>query len=196
MQEYFIQLAVQHAYLVYAIIIILACVEGPVLSMIFGVFIRLGLFPFWPVYFALMGGDLLGDAFWYHIGKYFGHAFVRKFGKYFSVTEENIAKLTAVFYKYKNSILFISKITTGFGFAIGTLITAGLAKIPFKRYILINFLGQFIWSGMLIAVGYYFSHLYIEFNNWLLRLSLFAFLAVLIAAFFGFRKYMREKLTG
>jgi len=194
MQEFFIQLAAAHPYLIYLTIVVLAIIEGPVLSMIFGVMIRLDFFPFWPVYIALMVGDLLGDVFWYYVGHFLGHRFIRRFGKYFSVTEENVEKVKKTFHKYKDSILFISKVTTGFGLAIATLITAGLSRIPFWRYMAINTSGQFIWSLMLISVGYFFSHLYVEFNNWLIRITLIGTLILLIAAFLGFRKFLRERL--
>jgi membrane-associated protein len=194
MQEYFIQLAVQHLYFSYAIVVIFACIEGPVLSMIFGVLIKLGYFSFWPIYAALMAGDLLGDTIWYHVGRYFGYPFIRKFGKYFSIDENSVTKISEVFHKHKYSILFISKITTGFGFAIVTLLTAGIVKIPFKRYLLTNLLGQFIWSGILIGVGFFFSHLYLGVNNVLSRLSIIALFVIIIAAFMGFRKYLRNRI--
>jgi len=194
MQEYFIQLATHHTYIVYTVVIISAFIEGPVLSMIFGILIKLGYFGFWPIYTALMLGDLLGDTFWYYIGRYFGYSFVKRFGKYFSVDEVRVAKISEVFHKFKYYILFISKITTGFGFAIVTLVTAGIVKIPFGRYILTNLSGQFIWSAMLIGVGYFFSHLYIQFNDWLIRLSIVALFMVLLIAFLGFRKFLQNRI--
>jgi len=194
MQEYFIQLAVQHIYLTYAVIIILACIEGPVLSMMFGILIKLGYFSFLPVYAALMIGDLLGDTFWYYVGRHFGYPFIRRFGKYFSVTEEGVTKVSEVFNKHKYSILFISKISTGFGFALVTLITAGIAKIPFRRYIFTNLLGQFIWSGMLIAVGFFFSQLYLSVNDIFSRMSIIALFVILLFVFTGFRKYIRNRI--
>ena len=155
MQEYFIQFSAQHIYLVYTLIIVLAFIEGPVLSVMFGVLIKLGFFSFWPVYAALMAGDLLGDSFWYYIGRYYGHSFIRKFGKYFSINEEVVTKVDRIFHRFKNSILFASKITSGFGLALVTLITAGIVRIPFGRFIFINFLMNSCFK--LIFEFFYFS---------------------------------------
>lgn len=176
------------------IIVVLACVEGPVLSMIFGVLIKLNLFSFIPVYTALMAGDLLGDSIWYYIGYRWGHRFILKYGKYVNITEENVEKVTNIFHKYKHPILFISKISNGFGFALVTLVTAGIVKIPFGRYLLINFLGQFIWSGLLICVGYYFSHFYIQVDNWLGKTFIIAIFILLVISFNGYRKYLKGKM--
>lgn len=193
MQEWLIHFGASHQYLIYAVIIILACAEGPILSMIFGVLIRLGYFKFAPVYAALMVGDLLGDVIWYYIGFHFGHRFVRRFGKYFGITEEGVNKMTHLFHRFHSPILFISKISNGLGLAIVTLMTAGMVRIPFLKYLSVNLIGQFIWSGLLIGVGYFFSHLYIQFDNILSRASIIGFAIIFIIAAVRLQKYFRNK---
>lgn len=195
MQDWLIQVAHTHQYIVYAIIVVLACVEGPILSMIFGVLIKFGYFSFWPVYIALMLGDLAGDTIWYQIGKNFGHRFIGRFGKYFSITEEKVGRVTDIFHRYKHSIIFISKITTGFGFAIVTLFTAGMVKIPFKRYIFMNFLGQFVWTGILLAIGYFFGQIYTQIDSLLSRLFLVALFILILFALNGYKKYLRSQVN-
>jgi len=145
MQSWLITLATSHPYVIYGIIVVLACAEGPYLSMICGFFLRFGYFLFWPLYIALMVGDLIGDVIWYYIGRRYGHRFIKRFGKYFSITEENVGKVERVFHKYKHSILFVSKISNGFGFALVTLITAGMvARAHSGLYMLVNAIGQLI----------------------------------------------------
>jgi membrane-associated protein len=196
MQEFLISLSSDHSYIVYALIIILACAEGPILSMIFGVLIKLGFFSFLPIYVALMVGDLLGDVIWYYIGRRWGHRFVARFGKYFSVTEAGIARVTAIFHRYKHRILFLSKISNGLGFAIVTLITAGLSRIPFWKYLTTNLIGQFVWTGILLAIGYFFGNLYQQVDTWFGRASVAALFVVVFFAFMGYKKYLRVKAEG
>ena len=80
------------------------------------------------------------------------------------------------------------------GFAIVTLLTAGMVRIPFRRYIFINLSGQFIWSGVLIATGYFFSHLYVELDTLFGRMSVIALFALLLVIFLGARNYVRSKI--
>ncbi len=195
MQEWLISLSNDHTVWVYAFIIIFACIEGPILSIIFGILIKLGYFSFLPIYFALMLGDLVGDTVWYHIGKHLGYGFVIRYGKYFNITVDGIRKVTHVFHKYTKSILIISKLTTGFGFAIVTLFTAGLVRIPFRHYIFLNFIGQFAWTGLLMAFGYFFSNLYITFDHILARMTIIALFLMIVLAFIGFAKYMKKKIV-
>lgn len=195
MQEFLIKLSTEHVFWVYLLVICFASIAGPILSLIFGVLIKLGYFPFLPVYIALIMGDLLGDTAWYMVGRKWGHGFIRRFGKFFSVSESAVEKVTHIFKKYSSRILIISKITNGFGFAIVTLITAGLSRVPFAQYLSLNVIGQFVWSGMLIGVGYYFSHAYLAVDGVLGKMSVIALFVCLIAAFLGFAKYIKGRIS-
>jgi membrane-associated protein len=182
-----------HTYLIYAVIALLACLEGPWLALIFGVLVKLGDFYFLPVYTSLMVGDLVGDAGWYWIGRRYGHRFVDRYGKYVNVTEDGVARMTRLFHQYKHSVLFLSKISNGFGFSLVTLTTAGMVRIPFPRYMLVNLLGQFVWTGLLMAVGYYFTDLYDTVHSTLGRMSLVAAAAVLLVVGYRLWKYLRSR---
>jgi membrane protein DedA with SNARE-associated domain len=194
METFLIQLSTEHAVWLYISIIIIAIMEGPILSIILGALIHLGYFPLVPVYLTLMGGDLLGDVIWYMLGRFLGFRFITRFGKYFSLTEERITLVERFYHTYHRSILIISKLTTGFGFAIPILFTAGLVKIPFRIYLIINTLGQVVWTALLVSIGYYFSELMLTFDDIFARLSIVSLLVVLIALFVGLSKYIKQKI--
>ena len=193
-QDLIIGVATNHDVLVYGLVIILSAGLGPIVAIASGILFRWDYLSFTPLYFSLMTGELIGDVVWYMIGAKLGRKSISKFGKYFGITEENIIRFEAIFHKHQYLILIISKLTTGFGFATAVLFTAGLVKIPFKRYISINLLGQFVWTGFLLAVGYWFAHLYTTFNNIFARSTLIA--GALIAAFFIMRyaRYLRRRI--
>jgi membrane-associated protein len=191
--QWILSFGANHEYFVYVMIVFLACAEGPWLSLILGVLIRLGDFGFFPVYISLMLGDLIGDAVWYYIGQRYGDRFVAKYGKYFKVTAGGVERMTRLYHHYKHSVLFLSKISNGFGFALVTLMTAGMVRIPFGRYMLVNLLGQVVWTGLLLGTGYFFTHLYLTVNTVLGRVSLVAATVVLATVGYRFWKYMRGR---
>ena len=193
MLQWTIGFALDHNLLIYFLIIILACAEGPILSVVFGVLLRLGYLHFIPIYACLMLGDLIGDGIWYRIGRVYGHGFIARWGKYFDVTEEKVGKMTRLFHKYKHAVLFISKISNGFGFSLVTLMTAGVVRIPFGEYLSVNLLGQFVWTGILLAVGYFFSSAYIQVNNWAGRISLIVGIVLVCFALFRYVQYLRKR---
>ncbi len=195
MQEWITHLFQQYPVLVYAIIIAVSWVEGPILALLCGLLVKLNLAPLIPVYFALMFGDLCGDTFWYFIGYHFGERFVRRFGHFLSINEKSIGTIKKIFHKYKTHILIISKITMGFGFALVTLVTAGLVKIPFRQYFALNFIGQFVWTAFLLFIGYEFGSLYLAVNGVLGKISVAALFVMAFAAMLGYGRYMKNRMT-
>jgi membrane protein DedA with SNARE-associated domain len=193
--HWLINLITNYPVLVYAVIILVGYIEGPILALLCGVLYRLGYFHIIPIYFTLMLGDLIGDCFWYYMGYRFGHRFVRRFGRYVNIHEKNINTVERIFHTYTRSILIISKLTMGLGFALVTLFTAGLVKIPFKQYITLNVGGQFIWTGFLLAIGYLFGQLLASFDNILARISFISLLVVMIVLLYGLGRYIREFIT-
>ncbi len=194
MPQWIIDVATTHDILVYAVIFVFNYAIGPWLAMICGALARLGYINIFYAYIVFMMSDLVGDAIWYRIGRQYGMRFVRRFGKFFSVTEVSTAKVGEIYHRYKYSILFLSKISNGFGLSIAVLMTAGLVRIPFYRYMAVNLAGQFIWSGLLLSSGYFFEHLYVEFNDMLSRMAIVAVFILLILAFWGYSNYLKNKL--
>jgi membrane protein DedA with SNARE-associated domain len=184
-----------HDILIYGLIAIFSCIEGPILAMLGGVLLHLGYLYFIPLYAALIVGDLLGDTLWYIAGRHLGEPFVRKWGGYFSIRDREIQLVKKIFHKYHNRILILSKITMGFGFAIVTLFTAGMIKIPFRKYILLNLAGQFVWSALLLGVGYLFGNLYLSVNGILGKMTLIGLIVVAFIALIGYGKYVKDRMT-
>jgi membrane-associated protein len=140
-----------------------------------------------------MAGDLAADILWYAVGYYGGQPLVRRYGKFFSLSDDLLAKTETAFHRHQNKILIISKITMGLGFALVILITAGIMRIPFKKYVAFNALGQTVWTALLISVGYFFGSVVILVNEGL-RLATGAAFAVLVAALlYGINRYLRTR---
>jgi membrane protein DedA with SNARE-associated domain len=188
--EVILQLLIQYKYV---LIIPTAWVLGPVISLMGGFLLRIGSFDFLPLYLSIMGAELLGDIMWYWIGYKYGNSFIHTFGSYFSITEEKVMHVRNLFNRHHDIILIISKLTMGFGFAPAVLFTAGLSRVSFRRYITINIVGQFFWTGGLIALGYYTGYLYFGVENIFARMSLIAFLVILVAGFIGLGRYLHKR---
>jgi membrane protein DedA with SNARE-associated domain len=107
---------------------------------------------------------------WYYVGYYFGNQFVHRFGKFFDITKENIESVKRIFFKHKRKILVGSKMTAGFGLSLATLVTAGMVRAPLGEYMLLNFFGQFVWTAVMLSVGYLFGNLYLVIDNVLGRI--------------------------
>ncbi|HWB33962.1 MAG TPA: hypothetical protein VG753_01405, partial [Candidatus Paceibacterota bacterium] len=107
----------------YLIIVPLALVWQPLVGMLCGVLARLGYFDPFIVYGVLVGTAVVGDMFWYWVGYRWGVPFMNRFGRFFSITPAHVTGVRRVFNRYHTSILLISKLTNGMGFALVTLFT-------------------------------------------------------------------------
>ncbi len=161
--------------------------------LISGLLIRLGHLEFLPTYALLTLGDLTGDVLWYGAGFFWARPLVSRYGRWLSVSDELMDKLEDLFRKHQTKILFISRITMGFGFASVTLMAAGAAKVPIKRFIFINLLGGLIWVGVVLGVGYFLGNAYILIGKGLRDIFIFVVVVLVFLALYGFRKFMKSR---
>jgi membrane protein DedA with SNARE-associated domain len=177
----------------YLIVIPIAIVEGPVLALICGFLLRLNLLALVPTFLLLMLGDIISDIYWYCIGYYGGRKFVLKFGKFFSIDEKKLEIVERIYHQHYVLILFLSKITMGFGFAVAIVAVAGITKVPFKKYMLANILAQPIWTGTLLTVGYFLGDFYLTISKGFEAISLFAIIVIGGLLVWGLSRYMKTK---
>ena len=164
--------------------------EGTVVMLTGGVLLRLGQVDFWPLYAALILGDVLSDIMWYWIGYFGARRFVMRWGYLVGATPEIVEKMERRFHIYHLRILVFSKLTMGFGLAVPILTTAGMLRVSFVRYCTINVIGSFVWIAFIIFVGYNFGDVLAYFPEKYQIASFF----VLIATFFVGLRFLTKRL--
>ena len=78
--------------------------------------------------------------------------FIRKFGKYLLFTEKELETCEKWMHKYKNSAVFIARLMPGVRTVIS--LAAGIVKLPLYSFIILTFIGSFVWSIFLAWIGY------------------------------------------
>jgi len=195
MEGIFAPLATVFAVYKYPLVFLGTIVEGPIMMVASGLLFRLGNFNFIYLYITLLAGDLFADILWYGIGRKAAEPFLRRFGHIFGVTQGVFERMEGIFRRNDTKILFVSKITMGFGFAIATVMAAGAMRVPFKKFITFNILGGFIWTAMLISVGYFLGGFYGYIADGFQWAFIVAVSVVAIAALYGFISFVRRKYT-
>jgi membrane protein DedA with SNARE-associated domain len=150
----------------------LMIIEGPVATIIAAMLASLGAFS-WPVVllFSILG-DVIGDILLYGAGYKWGMGFVRGFGKYMGITEAVVLRMEKYFQKHGGKTIFAVKSTTGLCWA--TFAAAGIVKMDFKKFLKNSILGGLVWSGFLVAMGYFYGYLwrdlkqYISWVGWII----------------------------
>ena len=183
------QLLVEFRYLILAPAALLL---GPTVSLIAGILLKLEVISLVPTAIALAAGELGGDVLWYWLGKKYGESFIGRYGRYVGITEHAVQRVKILFAEHHDIILFTSKLTAGFGLAIPVLFTAGLSRVPFGRYMMLNVAGQFLWTMGLLSIGYFLGHIYLEVGSVLEKMALFGLAAIVLASIIGFGRYLRR----
>lgn len=104
------------------------------------------------VFLAATIGNLIADTLWYtvgYVGKIEWFLRFRRLG----LQKQLIERLKRSMAKHTIQILLIAKFTLSF--MIPTLVTAGLLRIPWRRWFPTLIFADTVWTGMLITIGYY-----------------------------------------
>ena len=178
----------------YVVMVPLLVVAQPIVGMTAGFLSRFGEMNLVVAFFVMVCTALVSDIVWYCLGVRFGDRFMSRFGPYVSITKDNTEEAKRLFFRYHSSILLISKIVNGLGFAIVVMFTAGLTRVPLVRFIVLNMVGECVWSAALLAIGYQFSSWFLWVDTALGRVFLIVGL-VLIGIFVArFAQYLASRL--
>jgi len=183
------------SYFKYPLLMVGAIVEGPILMVASGFFLHQDVFDFVPLFIALLIGDLIGDVVWYYVGYHFGESIFNRHGKFWGISPELFADTKKLFEKYHPRILFFSKVSMAFGLIVPILIVAGATRIQFKKYLMLNFLGELFLVSWLLLIGFYLAEIYSKYIADVFKVG-FIIGTVLIGAFilYFFSRFIKHKI--
>lgn len=96
-------------------------------------------------------GNTVGSSLLYAGGRYGGRPLVRRYGRYFMVSEHDLDAAERRSAGRRYWALFVSRVLpvvrTYGGFV------AGLLRMPVVPFVVITFAGSFVWSALFIALG-------------------------------------------
>lgn len=149
----------------YWIMLPLMIIEGPVVTIIAAMLASLGAFNAFLVLAFSILGDVIGDVILYGLGYKYGMGFVRHVGKYIGITEKLVLRMEKYFTRHGGKTIFAVKSTTGLCWA--TFTAAGIVKMNFRKFVKYSILGGLIWSGFLVAMGYFYGYLWREISQYI-----------------------------
>lgn len=150
MEEAFYQLFEQYG--IYAVVI-LCTVEGDITLLLAGVLAHngnFGAYSFLKVYLAGTIGGLIGDTAAYSIGRLFRKS-VANYG-FYKMAQPRLERLLK---KFGNFAIIVSKYI--YGIRAAMCLFYGIGRMPFHRFLLLDFISCSIWVLLLSGTGYFFS---------------------------------------
>jgi membrane protein DedA with SNARE-associated domain len=135
-----------------ALILPLAVIEGPLVSVAAGLLSGQGYFDWLWSLCLLVCGDVLGDVLYYWIGRTGKTGLVkllRRLGVRSTVDPETQRHLK----DNATKMLLIGKWTQSIGVVV--LIGSGMLHVPLPKFVLVNFLASLPKSAVLFGIGYF-----------------------------------------
>jgi len=134
-----------------------------------GILASKGIFTFWGAFSIGLIGSVFCAIVIYMMGYFGGRPFIKKYGKYFFMKEEDILKSDSWFNKYGMLSALIGR-----NFPIvRTLISLpiGITKQPFIRFLIYTTIGSIPWTLAFVYVGYSLGENWIILSNYVNKLK-------------------------
>ena len=139
----------------YVLLALLVMVEGPVATLAGAAAASAGLMkPVW-VFVSASAGNLLADLLWYTLGYIGKMEWVHRYGAYVGVRGSLVQRVHDDIQRHSAKMLLLAKLTLGF--AIPVLVATGLARVPMRRWLGVLLLGETLWTGTIVYLGFHFG---------------------------------------
>jgi len=137
----------------YVLLALLVAVEGPIGTLLGAAAASAGLMRPIPVFIAAATGNLIADSLWYSLGYAGKIEWVLRVGQRMRIDQRHLERLEHNLREHAVKVIFLAKLTVSF--VIPTLIAAGLVKAPWRKWFPPVFVGEMLWTGSLMLMGYY-----------------------------------------
>ncbi len=150
----------------------------------------------WLIILAASVGSLLGALINYYLARYLGRPLVyrllkTKLAKYLFLNEEKMKRAEDFFARYDRSSTFFGRLIPVVRQLIS--IPAGFAKMNIFYFSLYTFLGAFIWSSILAALGYFFGAHDEQLRQYYHEIMYFILFVVFVVVLFLIVRNRRKK---
>ena len=134
-----------------------------------GILAARGIFTFWGAFLIGLLGSVFCAVVIYCMGYFGGRPFIKKYGKYFFMKEEDIEKSDSWFNKYGMLSALIGRNFP----IIRTLISLpiGITKQPFIKFLIYTTIGSIPWTLAFVYVGYSLGDNWIILSNYIDKLK-------------------------
>lgn len=177
----------------YLLVFLLMILEGPIITAGAAFAASLGVFNIWVILFLSIFGNLVPDALLFFIGRFSRGDRVEKFIKRFGITKQSINGLEKGFKNHAwKTITFIKLVPP---FPLPGLILTGFARVPIKKFFLIDMTFNLVSSIIATIIGFYFGVAISSVFGYF-KISQYAIILLLPLAilFYFFYKKMTKKI--
>lgn len=145
-------------------------------------------------YLILLGiaACTLGDNLGYLVGRRGGRRLLERYQHIFRIRDRTIRRGERLFERHGAVTIFFARFIFGMRIIAGPL--AGVLRMPWRQFVLFNFLGATVWVTTISLVGYFFGSEWDTLVHVMGRVNLVIVIVVLAVLVFVWHRY-RERVA-
>ena len=137
----------------YVLLGLLVATEGPLSTLIGASASAAGMLQWEWVLVATVVGNVVGDCVWYSVGYMGRMKWLYDHGRWFGMRPHHVARLEREMRLHARKLIIFAKIA--YGLIVPTLVAAGLARVPWRKWFPVVFVVETLWSILLVWIGFH-----------------------------------------
>ena len=145
-------------------------------------------------YLILLGiaACTVGDNLGYLLGHRGGRRLLERYQHIFRIRDRTVRRGERLFARHGHVAIFFARFIFGMRIIAGPL--AGVLRMPWRQFVIFNFLGASVWVTTISLVGYFFGSQWDTLVHVIGRVNLIIVIVVLVALVFVWHQY-RERVA-
>jgi membrane protein DedA with SNARE-associated domain len=133
----------------------------------------------------------LGDNLGYAIGLYGGRRLLDRYQNFFRIPQRTLQNGERLFARYGPAAIFFARFIVGMRVFAGPL--AGVLRMPWRAFVVFNFLGASLWVSVIASAGYLFGRHWRDLIRAMQRFNLAALIVAVIVVLFWWWRYRHSR---
>ena len=140
-------------------------------------------------------GSLGGASMLYGIGRWGGERrigdWLDRYGKWLLLSRSDLDRSREWFARYGSPAVLIARVIPGMRSFVS--VPAGLARMPYGRFLVFTAIGSAMWDGALVGAGYYLGKNWNQVQGWLAPIGpiVYGFILLLVVVFVARRLWAK-----
>jgi membrane protein DedA with SNARE-associated domain len=136
----------------------------------------------------------LGDNLGYAIGYFGGRPLLDRYQSILRIPQRALKNGESLFERYGAAAIFFARFIVGMRVFAGPL--AGVLRMPWRVFVVFNFLGAAVWVSVIACAGYLFGRHWRDLLRAMQRFNIAALIVAVIVVLFLWWRYRRSRSLG
>lgn len=137
----------------YVLLALLVATEGPLSTLLGATAAAAGILDVRLVFLAAVIGNVSGDLFWYAFGYSGRIELLLARSRRLESRRRHIERLKREMHTHAAKLIIFAKLA--YGLIVPTLVAAGMARVPWRRWFPVVFIMETLWALMLVWLGFH-----------------------------------------